>query len=85
MANDPFRNSPERPAREDIKSKASWDPEESSQAHKALRDKVKKIDKRDCVIMYDAALIALKRGINELEQAIQSKEKKDQKNNLLCI
>jgi hypothetical protein len=78
MANDPFRNSPERPAREDLQGKASWDPEGSSQAHKALRDKVKEIDKRDCVIIYDAALAALQKEIHQPEQAIQSKEKKDQ-------
>src|SRR5207302_6054963 len=82
MANNPFRNSPERPASEDLQGKASWDPEGSSQAHKALRDKAKEIDKRDCVIMYDAALSALQKEIHESEQAIQSKEKKNQEKQL---
>jgi hypothetical protein len=82
MVNNPFGNSPERSAKEDLKRKTSENSEEASQAHEELLDKVRKIDKRDCVIIYDTALVNLQKEIDELEQYIKSKGRKDQKKQL---
>src|SRR5258708_39973295 len=79
MVNNPFGNSPEISAKEDLKRKTSEISEEASQAHEELLDKVRKIDKRDCAIIYDTALVNLQKEIDGSEQDIKSKGKKDQK------
>src|SRR5437588_1321379 len=82
MVNNPYGNSPERSAKEDLKRKIREIYEEASQAHEELLDKVRKIDKRDCVIIYDTALVNLQKEIDRSEQNIKSKSKNDKKKQL---